>query len=788
MKNRAKWMIVPALVLSIGACKKKEEVKAPGAPVAAAGDHTAAGTPAVPAEPSAPKVPVLSAEERAAKLGFVKYLPKDTESVISFHHGSETAAKLKATKIWKLVENEMNGEDPDGMDMNGEMPVKPAEEMAEAPASETPAAETTPPATDAAAEAALKEQPAAEEGFGPAALLGTEVTVALGKTTGEQLGNLLHVSQRSNYFQMRNLAKAFVEAAKTGDSSAFEEKLGEGLNESLVKDLINDPESGIGSIEKANMPPIYIAFRVKEAQRDVAAQQLSSVLAFLGMMGDVVSPVEAEKSGFKFTGYKISGAKISEMAAQGRAQMDAELGQENVTRLLAAIAQKDIVAVSGLVGDYAVVFLGDSTDDLVLAATPADSLVATDALAFTDGYATKELSVLGYGEKGSLETLVKSSQGISSIAKGVRDGLAGSEGLGDTRDIEALLQVVTEREAALLKLSSTEALGVIGYMEDGFKMEIYGGTDNGYADWKTPNRLAHLGKSPDTVLFANFTSEAAYDEAAKSYFESLLETAYAITLKVSEVPSTEGDMAQFKQMANVFETQFRGDVVSFWNTYSGDFASGLGKEGAFVLDLKGSVPPLPGLPQAFVDKGKFPRLTIVSPVVDRAKLGVSWDKMNATTTSILGKVSGLTGQDIPMQKPISSEKNGFTTWFFAVPFFNDDFLPSVTVGDKWFAASTSKNQALDLLGQAAAGGETSTGLTFTVNFKALQDYSRETLKVVDENSAAIFGTESDAAAEYAANKEKIRKAIDTLDDMDSFSAHARREGGVLRSSLHFKTR
>ena len=36
-----------------------------------------------------------------------------------------------------------------------------------------------------------------------------------------------------------------------------------------------------------------------------------------------------------------------------------------------------------------------------------------------------------------------------------------------------------------------------------------------------------------------------------------------------------------------------------------------------------------------------------------------------------------------MQKPMSSEKDGFTTWFFSMPFFNDDFLPSVTVGDKW---------------------------------------------------------------------------------------------------------
>ena len=58
-----------------------------------------------------------------------------------------------------------------------------------------------------------------------------------------------------------------------------------------------------------------------------------------------------------------------------------------------------------------------------------------------------------------------------------------------------------------------------------------------------------------------------------------------------------------------------------------------------------------------------------------------------------------------MQKPMSSDKDGSTTWFFPMPFFNDDFLPSVTVNDNWFAASSSKLQAVDLLDKAAKGGK-----------------------------------------------------------------------------------
>ena len=138
-----------------------------------------------------------------------------------------------------------------------------------------------------------------------------------------------------------------------------------------------------------------------------------------------------------------------------------------------------------------------------------------------------------------------------------------------------------------------------------------------------------------------------------------------------------------------------------WDSFSGDFGGSLGNERAWIVDLNGSVPAIPGIPQPVVDEAKFPRISMVAPVTDRAKLAASWEKMNTSLTSMLAKVSEMTGQDIPMQKPISSEKDGFTTWFFSMPFFNDDFMPSVTVGDQWFAASTSKNQALDLVNKAA---------------------------------------------------------------------------------------
>ena len=170
----------------------------------------------------------------------------------------------------------------------------------------------------------------------------------------------------------------------------------------------------------------------------------------------------------------------------------------------------------------------------------------------------------------------------------------------------------------------------------------------------------------------------------------------------------------------------------------------------------------------------------MAPVTDRAKLAASWQSINTSLTSVLAKVSEISGQEIPMQKPISSEKDGYATWFFSMPFFNDDFLPSVTVGDQWFAASTSKNQALDLIQKAAAGGETRSGLWFTMNFKALEKFAQETLRLLNENSEALGLSQSDL--------KDAENVITVLEDLDKLTVHARREGGVLRSSVHLKTR
>jgi hypothetical protein len=721
------WLVVAALLL--GACGKKEASKSPDAPapVAEAPAEIPAET-APPAPKPVPSIPVLSPEERAAKLGFVGHLPQDTGVVMSFYQANRSLNRIKSSKLWGLADL------PSGANQ----------------------ADTAP--------------------SGPAALFNREFTIALGKPVGEQTGNLLTLNRRMTYLQMRGLAKALAQAARAGDPSELEDSMSQ-FGPEIMAGLLADPESGVALLEKLEMPPLYLAFRIEPEAREATAQQLAQLTEFVGILGDVVEPVEVEKAGQTFAGYKVSGAKISQSMTANRESMEQLLDKAMIDRLLAAIAKRDLVVLSGMLGDHAILFVGPSADALTFAPDNGESLTAGDALAFCDAHAAKDLVAMTYARQDALKQMIDSAGGVSDMVNGLRDGIAESEGLGDTRDIEALLRMVSEQETALRSLASSEGGGMVAFVEDGLKIESYGGTDSGAVDWNASNKLASLGDAENVLLFVNATGDAAYDEKAKACFETMIETAYALAMKVSELPLQSPDMTRFKEMAGMFDKKLRPDAVVLWDALRGDASAALGAETAFVVDLNGSVPTVPGLPQELVDKAKFPRVSMIAPVTDRAKLTSAWEGVNRGATGILATISEMNGQDIPMQKPISSEKNGYTTWFFPLPFFNDDFVPSVTVGDQWFAASTSKNQALDLLARAGKG-ETRQGLWFAFNFQNLRVFANETLDLLEKHPDAIPLDESD--------RDMIRKLASATEGLEKLTAHSRRENGVLRTSIHFK--
>ncbi|WP_193214201.1 hypothetical protein [Luteolibacter marinus] len=739
MKSFRPWLsVLPASALVLSSCGKKEQQSA--APEAAVEVEK---TPMVaPGDTPAPEVKSLTAGERAAMLGIVAHLSKETESVMAVYDGKEIVNRLRTLKTWGFIREVAQEEE--GMD--------PEEEIADD------------------LEAAGK-------------FIGQEIFMATGKGTGPQLANLMKLSQRSNYYQMRVMTEAFVEGAKEGDLSGMSQASAEammGMTKELGKEM--------ALLEGAAMPPVLVGVKaLDEESLGMAKENLTSSLESLPqLLGEAVEPAEFTQGGAEFKGYKISGEFLASQMEESRSDIEQTLEPADVDRMIAAMKTKNLVLAAGTLGNYVMFYLGDNAEACPLVESVDDSLAANDSISFVDGYKDEKVVGFLYGEQGLVKASVAGS--LKDMALGIRDGLAGSDGLGDTRDLASLLELIGDKEESLLALASSESVGGLVVLDEGVKFEMFGGTDRGGIDFTAGHQLGGLGKGEDVMLFGNWITTPEYSKRAREYGEVIVETAYAMAEKVAGLEIEDaGEFAGFQQGFGMFNDKFRADALGLWDALS-VAGSGLGEETALVVDLKGTMPPIPGMPQDLVDGGRFVRASVISPVTDRSKLTDSWGQIDGSLKNIFKTLSELAGEEIPMQKPISSEKNDLVTYFFSFPFFNDDFLPSVTVGDKWFVASTSKLQSLDLIAQAEAGaGGERKGMWMELDFDALRKFAAEWTTLMETKGGDAFG-EMPQYAEFKEQLPRIRKGLEAFEEFDSVSVAERKEGGKLRTTLHFKVR
>jgi len=669
-------------------------------------------------------------------------LPKDTETLVLVQNGAEVVKRFKGSKFYGFLKSQNPGVD-DVVEGDG------------------------------------------TGGLTPLDFVGQEMFLATGKSTGEQTANLVRFSNRQNYFQFRSIATMIISSLKGEEPDL--EMLGE---EGAMFNMVKDPQSGLALLKKSETPPIFLGCKTTPENREKVRQAFAGMTSNLAMVGASAEEVKIEVDGRSFEGNQITGKKLVEDLQADQAlieRMDETLEKDVQAELWKTLAEKNVIAVTGVVNDYVVLFIGSRKEDLKFAATPSESFAASDALAFVDPYLEKNPVAIAYSDKSVLDGL-NSGNGIATIAQALRDAIAGN-GKVDTREIEALLDVISEREKELTSMTKFSTFGAVAMLDEGFKLETFGGSNAPNIQSEAKNQMGALGASKDTAIFVNWTSNPAYGIKANAYLESLVETTYSIaknvsTWEVEENPSFDA----FQQYFTMFEENFSDDTVKMWQAMSVDMSDGLGNESALVVDLKGEMPPLPNVPQELVKAGKFPRLSWVKPVKDRAKLTAAWEKMNASGESIMKQISAMMEAEQAMPKPMSSKDNGLTTWFFAGPLFTDDFAPSVTLDDKWFVASTSKTHAVGLAQQAGTSSEGKTGAYMSVKFDALRACADHWLKAVDENKEAIFEGNESAADDFTANQKMIKDSLNAMSEMDEMSLHTRKESGTDRTSFHLKTR
>ena len=717
---------------------------------------------AVAGDPAPAPAGDLAAVAKAT--GFARLMPNTTHAYIGIYDGKGFVDEIRKSALLKLAEEQL------GENLLGGNPDFDLEN--------------------------LEENPEVQM---ITALLGEEIFLGVGNDVSGQLSNLVAFNESYSRHSMKALvqtATAFL-TGEGPDENNPEAALQASLMP-LLGGLIGDPKGGMGVLEKAQMPPLTVGFKVSDEEKrgqlfEIAAQGIGAMLEEIGPDGEgFAEAVNLERAGSKFTGLRIKGeelvASMPPDVKEGLAQfMDAA----TVDKLMKILESKNIVMAIGVHENYLVGFLGSSADDLQIAASPAESLLSRPEAAFMKSFAGKRLLSFATVSK-ELQDSSKGRSIFGSMATGLKEGLAETEAFGDLQDLEVLLGLIAEQERAILNLHTFTPGGSVAFLEEGLKIEVFGGADVPNVDLDTPRRYAGLGKDDGVFLFANWVSNPSYTEKALEYVETLGQTIYLAARQLARMDLPDEIAADFEEMTDgfgMFDEQIRPHFLELWSGLRGDLVAGLGEEGAVVVDLKGALPTVPGLPQLVVDEGKAPRIAMLAPIKDKKKLGDSWDNAEKALNGILKIVSEMTGENIPMQRPMSSEKNDLKTWFFPFPFQTDDFVLNVSVDEKNFFASTSKSYIQDLSAklEKAEVDPAAKGAYFNVNFAALNAYLNDWIKLVEEKQDDIFGEGSPDAEDIMEALPMVKKAVAGLGELKNIRGHTRKEDGVLRTSVHFRT-
>jgi len=780
-KRIAKWWIAPLVVWILCGCGDREKPAPPAPAPAAEVEEPAAEAAEIPAEPTInPTIeptpipePPAAPRSRSEALGFARHVPADAEALITIRNLASAIDGVKMMKLWGAAHNEI----PDRPFQTPEMKDEDFSDL----------------------DGLLHEDDMFEHSpmISPLEVFGTEATLVLGKGGTERLAAWLSFNRRSAYHQMRGLA-ASLSGKNNQDGTPFSPftALFGALNDPDLYPLLIQDAAAMRALDQFQIPPIYLAVRAEGERMHEVHEVMSEPVKSLANFNEMVTPVQVERAGATFAGYRIIGADLAASLEDAGEYMEELFGTDVLQRIIEFLEPRELVALSGIVGDYSITFFGASVDDFNLAESPEHSIIHGDTLAFADSQLAYPLYALVYAEKELLATFTTNSTSLADLAMGLRDGFAAHDRDGRNRDLTALLQILSERHRALRALTSHEATGITLVNDGGPRIDTHGGT-NGMLDFTPPSRFAALGDDPEVAIFLNVSIDARYSTRSTAYKEALFETTYALLMRLMEAPEdgNQNDddgfsfdpFAFIREYTTMFENDFRGDFVNIWRAIARDMRNGLGRESAIIVDLQGTLPAVPGIPEALVDKASSPRITYLAPVANRERLRAAWEKIHDGATRITAHIGELQEREIPVPKPIRTEASGLSSWFLPYPVFDDEFLPSVTLDDSWFAMGTSRNQAVDLITrldtlEPRPGG----GLHLKVNFHLLASSQREQIATLRENRDAILESEKIDADEFESTLETLESLAAGLEELETLESRCWQEGGITRSLIHLR--
>lgn len=706
------------VTLALTQCEKKE---APGT-----GADSGSGAPSrvAPAAPSPaavvppPKAPSLA--DHAKRLGFVAKLPVGTEFYFGTTQLKQHLDELKKSTYWK--------------DMNALVQDK------------TPA----PTAGDKSLNT-LQE------------MWGDDVFIAGGAGFAQTAALLRDFNRLYNEVYFKALLAG-------GAASLKGEEVGS--NPMIyLQSFLSDPasiERLADFIGKFELMPLVVGVKTAKPEEALAflndTKQLEEKKIF--QMSDLKTPGGHD---FRVATVDLALLLPEENQAQMLAMVPEGLPEQTVKTIekaYDAVQAKKFKLAWGVVDSHLVLACGMNLDHLNLVADPAASVLSKPEMARLLPYTGKNLVGLTYASSATMGAF-NDDQPFVPMLRGLVDAMKENEmfkEMGNVLDTQ-LGELVPLEKAVYGAESST--LTAAAWWDGGVHFESYGGIKPRFLDQGKPLDYAKLIDKAGVVFGIAYHRNEGYGKDFRAWMEKLVSMLYtgAQELVKAGIAGPDGGQ-QFAQ----FESTFLPVLLKAYEADKNMDDKGMGSELAVILDVNGKMPELPGLPPE-AKGSKFPRITTVGAVKDREELGKGWTTISESINGLIPSEPGAPSL-FKLGDPITSEKNGVTTYFYGLPFLSGDLLPVASVNDKVLLLSTSKEAAEAFAGELnQPATKTVDGCVWKLDVGALADY------------LAVASTLSPTQT-----PEKAKELKENLKWVKPFGALDGRifeENGVTRNSLHW---
>ncbi len=477
---------------------------------------------------------------------------------------------------------------------------------------------------------------------------------------------------------------------QVGDPRACEEK------------LIADVKAFIPSVKVA---PQYAVVTCKPGGENVLEKMFNQAVQRLADEAGKHENSLEKVEGNGFTGVKLDFAKALEE-------------ENDVTPALReALAGRAVYVLLRLQGNALIGVICENPEEISLASTPADSMLATDAVAEADPVLAKDLLGLlrvspelqALGNAPSSSAAVRA---FASVISSVFNQLAEKDAAHQAAYAKAAAGVnaLAAQYAAFMPASSQPATLQL-WCDKGLHA-VFSCDALGSSYKPAPLKHAAMADAPDTFVYAESTP-CSWGATQLPSFEVVLTSLLDVAQGVAETLDASGREESLSYCKGI--AQFLPELCAF-SSAAGTVGSGLDGSWTVVMDSsQGHMPAVfGGGAEATVS---FPRLSVAAGVSDRSKLGDGWNAFVKAAGQVIGKLGG-DPASVGMLPIVPANVGAATTYKVALPFFTPDFVPSLAVSDDTLAIGTSDRLNAQLA-TAASGTTPFAGTLCSIRFAPL---------------------------------------------------------------------